>query len=262
MNAKSNMKHQSRLRDDSHSSTLTASAGRLLEAKGLGIGYVSGQDVVRDVDLNIYQGTVTMILGRSGSGKTTLLKGIARLIKVSRGSLNWESGARPSREPRIAYIPQTLGLIRSSTTLENTLIGTLRDVPRLRSLFNFFPAAVRKKAERILVDLGLADKIDVRVSRLSGGQRQRVAIARALIQDPEIILADEFVSQLDAITTEEILVMMRDLAARGISFLVTTHDTDLVERFADRVVMMRDGAIVLDGDAATVSSQKMISLMK
>lgn len=238
------------------------SSGALLEAKGLGMGYFPGQDVVRDADIKVFRGTVTMILGRSGSGKTTFLKGIAGLINISRGIVNWESVGNTSQAPRVAYIPQTLGLIRSMTTMDNTLVGALRDVPGFLSFWNIFPSDVRKKAKRILTDLGLADKIDARVSRLSGGQRQRVAIARALIQDPDVILADEFVSQLDAVTTEEILVMMKSLAGKGISFLVTTHDTDLVERFADRVVIMNEGKIILDGDAARFSSGEMINMIK
>jgi len=235
---------------------------RILEAKGVWLRYPSGADVVCDADIQVFRGNITMILGRSGSGKTTLLRGISGIINVSRGSIQWNPDDENCPLPRVAYIPQTLGLVRSMTALENTLIGVLRDVPGFLSLCNIFPASVKDKAKKILTDLGLSGKIDTRVSRLSGGQRQRVAIARALIQDPDLILADEFVSHLDAVTTEEILLMMKNLAETGISFLVTTHDVELAQRFADRVIIMNHGRIVLDDDADNLSCPVLIGLIK
>jgi phosphonate transport system ATP-binding protein len=235
---------------------------RILRTRGVWLRYPAGPDVVRGADIEVFRGKVTMILGRSGSGKTTLLRGIAGLIGVSQGVIAWNPDNGNAQRPRLAYIPQTLGLVRSMTALENTLVGALRDVPGVRSLCNIFPLPIQEKAKKILVNLGLADKIDTRVSRLSGGQRQRVAIARALIQDPGLILADEFVSQLDAVTTEEILIMMRELAKKGISFLVTTHDTELVKRFADRVIVMNRGKIDLDDNVSGLSAQDMLEMLK
>ncbi len=230
----------------------------ILEAKDIWAAYGQGQDILQGVSIQIFPGVVTMILGRSGSGKTTLLKALAGIIKPRQGVIQ-KSPLDPSIEPaHIAYIPQSLGLVRNMTSLENALMGTLKDVPHLASLVNVFPAEIVAQAKAILTQLGLEDKIAQKVCQLSGGQRQRVAIARALMQNPQVILADEFVSHLDALTTHEILGMTKELTNKGISFLITTHDVDLVKQYADRVIIMGHGRMIFDSPAHCLTPQEMV----
>lgn len=174
-----------------------------------------------------------------------------------------------SREPngvaagkRIAYIPQTLGLVRSMTALENSLAGALSSTNTLLSLLKVFPRATTERAKETLASLGLAHKLHEPVSNLSGGERQRVAISRALMQQPDLILADEFVSQLDPVTAEEILEMMQAIARRGVSLLITTHETDVVANYADRLLVMRSGAVSHEGPADDLSEAEMKELLR
>jgi phosphonate transport system ATP-binding protein len=159
-------------------------------------------------------------------------------------------------------VPQTLGLVRNMTALENALTGALAHVGGVRSLLRLFPKETTERAKETLTSLGLGAKLGKQVYRLSGGERQRVAIARALMQQPSVILADEFVSQLDPVTAEEILDMMRDIADQGVSFLITTHETDIVAKYADHVIVMRAGAIVHDGPADGLSERDMLELLR
>ncbi len=191
-----------------------------------------------------------MILGRSGSGKTTLLKILAHILKPRRGQLLLDPDVSSDRSSSglasLAYIPQSLGLVRNMIALDNALIGALGYTKTFPSLMKKFPQPVVKEAQRFLSNLGLKDKYHQNVCELSGGERQRVAIARALMQKPTMILADEFVSQLDPVSTTEILEMMRKLTRQGITFLVTTHDLDLVRNYADRALVVSQGKIVYD----------------
>jgi len=239
----------------------------LLAADDLWFSYNHGHaSVLQGTTLTIRRGVVTMILGRSGSGKTTLLKVLQGLLKPQCGQVRFPDSSVASQQPttslRVAYIPQNLGLVRSMSALENTLTGALCVTGTLPSLLRLFPAVIREKANETLSRLGLAHKLHERVYSLSGGERQRVAIARALMQEPELILADEFVSQLDPVTARDILNMVRGFASQGIGFLVTTHETDVVADYADRLLVMNAGRISYDGEAKTVSQAKMVEMVQ
>jgi phosphonate transport system ATP-binding protein len=162
----------------------------------------------------------------------------------------------------VAYVPQTLGLVRNMTALENALMGALGYTGTLSSLLKLFPHDTLDEAKATLTTLGLGDKMNKKVYALSGGERQRVAIARALMQRPSVILADEFVSQLDPITAEEILGIMREVARRGVGLLITTHETDVVSNYADLLVVMQDGRVTYEGPARGVSIPAMIGLLR
>lgn len=237
----------------------------VLTARDLWLSYDGRTHALQGVDLDVGRGLTTMILGRSGSGKTTLLKVLAGLLRPHRGTV--ESADAPTSNGRtphrsVAYVPQTLGLVRSMSALENTLAGGLRTSNTLLSLFRLFPRETTERAEATLAMLGLAHKLRERVYNLSGGERQRVAIARALMQRPKLILADEFVSQLDPITAEEILDLMRRIAADGVSLVVTTHETDVVAKYADRLAVMRDGRVSYEGTAEGLSEGAMVDLLR
>jgi phosphonate transport system ATP-binding protein len=155
--------------------------------------------------------------------------------------------ARRSRlDASVAYIPQHLGLVRTLGVLDNVLTGALGRVSELPSLIGHLPAVEMRRAQNLLARLGIDHKADEKVYALSGGERQRVAIARALMQRPRLIVADEFVSQLDVITTRDILSIVQGIAREGVAVVVATHEMDLVERYADAVIVLRDGEKVLD----------------
>ncbi|MEX1254737.1 MAG: ATP-binding cassette domain-containing protein [Dehalococcoidia bacterium] len=232
-----------------------------LVARDLWFSYDGRAHAVRGVDLAVPHGAMTMVLGRSGSGKTTLLKTLHGLLHPQRGSVTVGANGGGLRH-RIAYVPQTLGLVRNTSALENALTGALARVGTVRSLLRLFPKSTVEQAKGTLASLGLGDKLNKQVYALSGGERQRVAIARALMQEPSVILADEFVSQLDPVTAEEILDMMRRIAADGVSFLITTHETDIVAKYADQVIVMREGAIVHDSRAAALTEAEMVDLLR
>lgn len=236
-----------------------------LEAHDLWFAYDGSTYVLRQVDLALESGVVTMILGRSGSGKTSLLKVLGGLLRPQRGwvrvgPVQNGNGHHPART--LAYVPQTLGLVRNMTALENTLVGALARVGTWRSLAKFFPRPVIEEGKETLASLGLAHKANEPVYNLSGGERQRVAIARALMQRPSLILADEFVSQLDPVTAEEILGMMRGIASQGVSLLITTHETDVVANYADQVVVMQGGCIIHRAPAGRLTMEEMVDLLR
>ncbi len=233
----------------------------LLRASGLWFNYDHQGHAVEGVHLEIKPGWVTMILGRSGSGKTTLLKLLGNILKPVRGEIQIFKGM-PNEKIPVAYIPQSLGLVRNMTTLDNTLMGALGYTGTFRSLAGFFPKEVKGDAQRILTDLGLWDKRQRKIFHLSGGERQRVAIARALMRKPSLILADEFVSQLDPVTALEVLTMVRTLARGGISLLITTHDVGLVTKYADRLIIMMEGRIIYDDAPTNIPPEEMLELMR
>ena len=232
---------------------MTGPARPALEAKGVWFGYGRDRPVLRGVDLCALPGELTLILGVSGSGKTTLLKLCRGLQRVRSGSI--EVLGRPvvahlrgRLDPQVAYIPQQLGLVRSASALENVLAGALSRVATIPSLFGF-PSREVERARGILAGLGIDRKAPQPVHALSGGERQRVAIARALMQGARLILADEFVSQLDPVTTEETMVLMRGIAQQGVAVVQTTHELEVAERHADLVVVLRDGTKVMESRA-------------
>jgi phosphonate transport system ATP-binding protein len=193
-----------------------------------------------------------MILGMSGSGKTTLLKLIKGLLTPGSGAIRVLGGpvagarGRGRLDPRVAYIPQQLGLTRTLSVMENVLTGALARVPVAASVLGWMPDGERERATELLAKLALGGKAGEKVYALSGGERQRVAIARALMQSPRVLLADEFISDLDPVTTETIMAVIAEIARSGVTVVMTTHEMDVVRTYADHVVVLRDGAKVLD----------------
>lgn len=231
-----------------------------IETKNVWISYSRKSQVLRGVDLNVAEGTVCMVLGPSGSGKTTLLKALKGLLRPQRGSitvlgtdLTRMSKLRREFSCQVAYIPQHLGIVRSLSVHENTLIGTLGRMGTMASLLGRFSPESMDEAQRVLESLGIGHKSREQAYHLSGGERQRVAIARALMQHPKVILADEFVAHLDTLRAYEIMEIVRNIAKRGVTFIVTTHELDLVSRFGDTAVYLRDGQKVHEGPASAVT---------
>ncbi len=216
------------------------------------LSYVPGRPVLRGVSLEADAGAVTMILGMSGSGKTTLLKLCKGLLLPLRGEVRvLGETVGPAHglgrlDHRVAYIPQQLGLVRTLTALDNALTGALSRVRALPSLLKLMPEDEVRQARDVLARLGLGAKIEEKVFALSGGERQRVAIARALMQRPRVLLADEFISDLDPLTSAEIMTIVRDVCRSGVAVVMTTHEMDVVRSHADHVIVLREGEKALD----------------
>jgi phosphonate transport system ATP-binding protein len=230
-----------------------------LRLEDVWFSYRNTVDVLRGVCIAFSSGEVTMVLGRSGSGKTTLLKVAAGLLKPKRGRVVAvdDSGVELS-DPRIGYVPQGIGVVGNMSVLENVLLGAFDRSPKASALLGRFPREKVERAEEVLELLGLGDVVWKRARELSGGQKQRVAIARSLMHGSELVLADEFVSQLDPLTAIEVLELVRKLRSRGVGFAITMHDVHLVPRYADRVEVLREGRVVLEGDAGSIAPEDLV----
>jgi len=224
--------------------------------EGLGMVYPGGVRALEGVDLDVEEGEFLAILGLSGSGKSTLLRCINRLIDPTEGRI-WIhgeeitalSGGRLRAVRRsVAMIFQQFNLVRRHTVLNNVLSGSLGRSRLVPSLMLSFPQTERDRALANLARVGLADRAGSRADALSGGQQQRVAVARALMQEPRLILADEPVASLDPALRHSVMRHIEALNRdEGLTVICSLHDIDLVERYATRLVALRDGRVVWEG---------------
>lgn len=226
--------------------------------------FPDGTRALHQVSLEIPRGQFCVVLGPSGAGKSTLLRMVNGLTLASAGSVTVdgvaiEPASLRSIRPRIGMIHQQFNLVERATVLANVLAGTLPAVPLWRSLLNLYPSDLRRKAARLLHEVGLGEEhLSRRITELSGGQQQRVGIARAFMLNPEVVLADEPVASLDPKTSRDILDLLKhESQAHNATVLCTLHQIDLAREFADRIVALRDGEVVFDGpprdiDAATL----------
>jgi len=215
--------------------------------------------VLDGVSFDLAGSEVVAIVGPSGAGKTTLFRCVTQLIRADGGTvrvfgsdLAGLQGADLRRARRdLALIFQQFNLVRRLSALENVIVGHLAEMPSWRVVTRRPGRAVRADALACLAQVGLSDHAEVRADRLSGGQQQRVAIARALAQRSRIVLADEPVSNLDPASSAVVLSALRSVARdHGIAVLCNLHQVDLMSGFADRVIGLRDGKIVVDVEAS------------
>ncbi|XVV12591.1 phosphonate ABC transporter ATP-binding protein [Actinoplanes sp. CA-131856] len=208
------------------------------------------RDVLHGVDVTVSAGELLAVLGANGSGKSTLLRAAAGLVPTTAGSVT--VAGRPRGPLDTAMIFQQIHLVGRLSVLDNVCAGALGRLPLHRSLLPvLLPRAVREEAMACLDRVGLADRAHDRAGTLSGGQQQRVAIARALLQRAPALLADEPVSALDPAAAEQVLALLAELAhAENLAVLAVLHQPDLARRHADRIVGLRAGRVVLDGDPA------------
>jgi polar amino acid transport system ATP-binding protein len=221
-----------------------------------------GTEVLKGVDMDVHRGEVVVLLGPSGSGKTTFLRCINQLETIDSGRI-WVDGDLMGYEDRD-------GTLHRLT--DKRIAAQRREIGMCFQRFNLFPhktalenvieapvqvKGVHKKAAtatalELLDQVGLDDKASAYPSQLSGGQQQRVAIARALAMDPKLMLFDEPTSALDPELVGEVLKVMRDLANRGMTMIVVTHEMGFAREVADRVVFMDAGVVVEEGPPAQV----------
>jgi glutamate transport system ATP-binding protein len=199
---------------------------------------------LKDVNLTIGKGEVVVIIGPSGSGKSTLCRTINRLETIDEGTITLDGKPLPQEGKALAALRAEVGMVFQSfnlfahkTILENVTLGPIKVRGQSR-------AEAEKRARELLDRVGVANQADKYPAQLSGGQQQRVAIARALAMEPKVMLFDEPTSALDPEMIKEVLDAMVDLAQRGMTMVVVTHEMGFARTAGDRVVFMADGAIV------------------
>lgn len=228
--------------------------GMAVQMNDVWASYDSKNYCLRGISLSVPRGSNYAIVGASGSGKSTLVKLLNGMMRPSRGAVRIDY-QKPDiadkkfrkRLHKIGYIPQNLGLVKNISVLENVLIGALPRLGRLASLFKSFPGSELDEADRILRLVGLRGKSGRKAYMLSGGEKRRVAVARALMQKPDILLADEIVSELDHVTAGEIMDLVADAQKQmGLTAVMIHHDINLAIRYADRVAVIQDGEKILE----------------
>ena len=226
----------------------------IVQMNDISASYDSKNYVLKDIRMSVDRGSNYAIVGQSGSGKSTLLRLINGMMNPSKGKImvdyqtpNTSDKKFKSLMHKIGYIPQNLGLIKNSTVLENILIGALPRVGGFNSFFKRFSDLEIDNAKKILKQVGLEGKAERKIYMLSGGEKRRVAIARALVQKPEIILADEIVSELDHVTAREIMdVLAEAQATMNLTAIMVHHDLQLALEYADRVAVIKEGEKILE----------------
>ena len=226
----------------------------IVQMNDVSASYDSKNYVLKNIRMSIDRGTNYAIVGQSGSGKSTLLRLINGMMNPSEGKImvdykipNITDKKFKQFMHKIGYIPQNLGLIKNSTVLENILIGALPRVSGFNSFFKKFSDLEIDNAKKILKQVGLQGKDDRKIYMLSGGEKKRVAIARALVQKPEIILADEIVSELDHVTAREIMdVLAEAQVTMKLTAIMVHHDIQLALEYADRVAVIKEGEKILE----------------
>ena len=224
---------------------------------------------LKGADLEVARGEIVVLLGLSGSGKSTLLRHLDGLETPTTGAVEVLGASVPALKgkalralrSRVGFIFQQFELVPSLTVLENVLTGSLSTVrgPRL-GLWGYSKDA-KLRALGHLERVGLLERAYQRSDTLSGGQQQRVAIARALMQRPEILLADEPVASLDPESSDQVMALIREIAAdQGLTVVCSLHQVDLAISWADRIVGLRHGEVVLNTATTGLSKAEVMEI--
>lgn len=221
----------------------------IIEVKNITKHYSLGTQTVealRGISFDIKQGEFIAIMGPSGSGKSTLMNIIGCLDSPTGGTyhLNQKEVSTLEgdelagiRNKEIGFVFQTFNLLPRTTALENVALPMVYAGASKEER--------KKQAEKVLTDVGLADRMDHKSSQLSGGQRQRVAVGRALVNKPSIILADEPTGNLDSKTSVEIMGLFDEIHKNGNTVIIVTHEEDIA-KYAHRVIRLVDGLVSSD----------------
>ena len=209
--------------------------------------YFGKLEVLKGINLNVYEKEVVCLIGPSGAGKSTLLRCINRLEEPTRGKVIVDGVDITDRKVNLNKVRSEIGMVFQHfnlfphmTALQNCTLGLIK-VRKMKK------EEAEKRAMEMLERVGLAQKAHVKPRQLSGGQQQRVAIARALAMGPKLMLFDEPTSALDPELIGEVLEVMLDLAARGMTMIVVTHEMGFARRAATKVCMLDHGLILEEG---------------
>lgn len=223
------------------------------------IGYDYNQPLVKIPDLEIFPGEIVAIAGPSGVGKTTLLRTIAGLVRPISGMLEVCGATHPSKPVRgsLGYVPQRLGLVRHTSVIHNVMIGAnaghnkslwsilTSEEPKFSSIWSKITSKhAKRNALSAIESMGLTEKLNEPIRKLSGGQQRRVATARTLAQQPSLIMADEFLSELDEETMKMVLNEVTEYIRNSdAALLVVEHDISRAKSMADRLLVIDDGRV-------------------
>jgi phosphonate transport system ATP-binding protein len=237
----------------------------MLEVRDLSLRYPNGTLALADFSISVGAGELVIVLGGNGSGKTTLLRCIARTLAPSAGEV-WVNGTNLTRltgdrlrraRLELAVISQQAALVRRRSVLANVATGALGRHGGVWTALGGLPRSELAAARLYLDEVGLAPLAGQRAGTLSGGQAQRVAIARALAQRPRVLLADEPVASLDPEASEDLMRLLRRLAAEeDLAVLCVLHQVELAYAYADRVIGIRDGTVAFDLPRAELSREE------
>jgi phospholipid/cholesterol/gamma-HCH transport system ATP-binding protein len=226
---------------------------QVLEIKNLIIGF-GKQLILKDVSLQLYSGENLVVLGKSGSGKSVLIKCIVRLLIADSGTITvlgeniseLDKNGLASLRKKIGFLFQSGALYDSMTVRENL------EFP-LRRIKKELTAAERKdKIQEVLEHVGLPDVLEKMPSELSGGMRKRISLARTIIVDPVIMLYDEPTTGLDPVTSDEISLLINEVQEKyKTSSIIITHDIKCARKTANRLIMLQDGEVYLEGQLKT-----------
>ncbi|MDF2839093.1 MAG: artM 2 [Evtepia sp.] len=204
-------------------------------------------DVLKGIDLRVQEGEVVCIIGPSGGGKSTFLRCLNQLETVTSGEIIVDDFVLTERKVNINKIRENIGMVFQSFNLFPHLTAKKNIMMAPVDLKKMTRDQAETKALELLKRVGLSEKADNYPHELSGGQQQRVAIARALAMQPDVMLFDEPTSALDPEMVGEVLQVMKELAAEGMTMVVVTHEMGFARDVADRVILMADGVIVEEG---------------
>lgn len=217
-----------------------------LRLRDVAVGFPGRPTLAQGLDLDIHPGGSVAIMGPSGGGKSTLLKTIAGLIPLRAGQMTVLGHDIPDRPPKggVGYVPQRLGLVRHGSVLDNVRHGALHEANWWQSLTHQVPEGATERAWDALESVGLAHKAHEPILHLSGGQQRRIAVARTLVQRPGLLLADEFLGELDSETAATVVGAVHRLQHdHGTAVLMVEHQFDQARMVADRVFRLAGGTL-------------------
>lgn len=242
---------------------ITAASNPLLSLRAIRKSFGAVQ-VLKGVDLELFPGTVTALVGDNGAGKSTLIKSIAGIYSTEGGEFCWEGSPQTLRSPSeatalgIEVVYQDLALCDNLDIVANMFLGreTIRGVVLDES-------AMEERAEEVLTSLSVTTVKSVRqaVASLSGGQRQSVAVARAVMWNSKLVILDEPTAALGVSQTRQVLELIRRLADRGLAVMFVSHNLNDVFEVADRIAVLRLGQMVGDYRVGEVTSRDVVELM-
>lgn len=223
----------------------------ILEVKNLQKSY-DGHEVLKGITTTIRKGDVLALIGPSGCGKSTFLRSLNLLEVPTEGHVLFEGTDLTDKSVDINHVREKIGMVfqqfnlfPNMTIKENIMLAPVK-------LGKMTKEEAGKRAEELLLRIGLSDKADAYPAQLSGGQKQRIAIVRSLAMNPDIILFDEPTSALDPEMVGEVLGVMKELAADGMTMVVVTHEMGFAREVANRVMFINEGVIGEEGTPAEV----------
>ena len=212
-------------------------------------------EVLRGIDLTVAEHEVVALIGASGSGKSTLLRCVNLLEEIDRGRIVIEGVEITARGVNVDRVRRRIGIVFQAFNLfpHMSVMGNVTLAPR--KVLGLGRAEAEERGMALLERFGLADKRDEYPDRLSGGQQQRAAIVRAMAMQPDILLLDEITAALDPELVAEVLDVIRELAAEGMTLVLATHEMGFARDVADRICFLDEGVILEQGPPSVMLSE-------